>query len=458
MQQSSPLPAFTFRNDLPSLGDMLRLGVSDVAQVIPSAILDEPAIQLPGYGAPLVVADPDLARLVLNDRAGDYVRDKFMRRLFRRTWGEGLAGAEGEAWQAQRKAAAPAFTPRAVANRLERFAAATDDVIGGCGGTQDLVALAARVIARIVFDVLVDGGAAVDRDAIARLMPAYVARIASFGTLDLAPLPERMLDRLRGIDSDPAVQKLRTLATQLADGRSDSPHDDMLALLEGVGPLQDNILGLFPAAMDTTVTGASWTLYLLARHRDWQERVAEEGRAMERDGFALDRMPVTRRVVSEALRLYAPAPILVRSAARSCELGGFPLRKGQTVAILIYAMQRHRQHWQSPDSFDPDRFLPDRYCSSSLSAVRYRPTPVHCGSLRASGDRSAGSALAVAVAGQARRTFAGGFAESRDTRGRWLAGHAGTAQLSTKKTSPQHSHGEAVAGAGEGGNAPDVGF
>ena len=48
MDTSAPLPAYAFRDDAPSLGDMLRHGVSDVAQVIPAAILHEPAIQLPG--------------------------------------------------------------------------------------------------------------------------------------------------------------------------------------------------------------------------------------------------------------------------------------------------------------------------------------------------------------------------------------------------------------------------
>ena len=52
----------------------------------------------------------------------------------------------------------------------------------------------------------------------------------------------------------------------------------MIALLEGVGPVQDNILGLMPAAMDTTVWGASWVLYTLASQPEWQRMVAQEAR------------------------------------------------------------------------------------------------------------------------------------------------------------------------------------
>jgi cytochrome P450 len=162
---------------------------------------------------------------------------------------------------------------------------------------------------------------------------------------------------LNGIAKDPAVQRLRGVASTLAANRGGG--QDMIALLEGVGPLQDNILGLMPAAMDTTVSGASWALYTLARCPDWQAKVAEEARACA-GGFTLDRLPVTRRVVQEVLRLYPPAPLVVRGANRAMDFAGFRLKKGQPVTISIYAMHRHRAHWDAPDSFDPDRFLPER--------------------------------------------------------------------------------------------------
>lgn len=112
-----------------------------------------------------------------------------------------------------------------------------------------------------------------------------------------------------------------------------------------------------PAAMDTTVVGLSWTLYILASRPEWQERVAQEARN-NNDCWTLDRLPVARRVVHEALRLYPPAPFLIRSAAADGDLGGFRIRKGQPISLSIYAMHRHRKLWRNPDDFDPDRFLP----------------------------------------------------------------------------------------------------
>ncbi len=357
-----PLPRFQLRHDQPTMRDMLRSGVSDPASVFPAAILEQPAIQLPGPGAPLLIADPALARELLNDRDGRFTSFPLMRRLLRRAWGDGLAGAEGEAWQTQRRAAAPAFRPQAVAANCAEFAAAAAkaSVTWPQGEVLELTQRTAQIIADIVFTTLVDGGGKVDTAAVAADMPAYIQRIGGFKTRDLLPLPETWHDRLAGIDADPAVQRVRALANRLASDQAEAPpSESFVGLLNGVGPLEDNIRGLFPAAMETTVSGVSWALYVLALRPEWQARVAVEAREA---GAAptLENLPLTRRVVQEVLRLYPPAPLLARSAAKAGEFGGLPLRKGQPVTLHIYAMHRHRTLWDEPDSFDPDRFLPER--------------------------------------------------------------------------------------------------
>lgn len=355
-----PLPRFEFRPDQPSIWAMLRQGVGNPAAVIPAAILEQPAVQLPGPGAPLVVAAPDLVREVLGGRSESFTRDRFMNRLLRRSWGKGLAAAEGEDWQRQRRAAVPFFRPQMVQQQLAAFAAAADAVLDQLPerAELDLVDLSARIIARIVLDVLVDGEGLADPDAAARDVPALIRRIGRFTLLDLLPLPERVLDFKNGIERDPAVRRLQKLATQLAAARKlGAPRSDMIALLEGVGPIEDNIRGLFPAAMETTVAGLAWAHYVMALRPEWQRQVADEGSAL---GASIDlgQLVKTRQVVNEVLRLYPPAPLMARSVAQDMDLGGYPLKAGQPVLIAAYAMHRHRQLWDNPDSFDPNRFAP----------------------------------------------------------------------------------------------------
>lgn len=378
MSAAAPLASFRFRSEPPSLWTMIRQGVADVGSVIPASILTDDAVQLPGVGAPLVVSSPQLAREVLNDRADHFTRDRFIRRLFRRSWGKGLAAAEGEDWQRQRRAVVPFLSPRAVKDHLAAFATAADDVLDEIGDGEhiELGTLSARIVARVVLRVLVDAGTLADPDAAAADVAPYIRRIAGFSLIDLLPLPERMIDQLHGIDRDPAVQRMRALGQRLAEARNDSAsRTDMVALLEGVGPIADNIRGMFPAAMDTTVSGLSWALYVLAQHGDWQQRVAREGAELQAVP-ELEQLAVTRRVVNEALRLYPPAPLMARSAAHAMELAGHPVKPGQSVLVAIYAMQRRPDLWRDPDSFDPDRFLPE--CGTPEAYMPFGTGPRMC--------------------------------------------------------------------------------
>jgi cytochrome P450 len=152
------------------------------------------------------------------------------------------AAAEGEDWQSQRRAAAPAFRPSAVAENLAAFADATSRITRDIqvGQPIELSALVARIIADIVFTVLVK--CRVDGDAVARDVPPYVRRIANFSAIDLLPLPEAALDQISGYQSDPVVKRMQRLAKKIVDDRAGAqPAQDMIAMLEGVGSLEDNI-------------------------------------------------------------------------------------------------------------------------------------------------------------------------------------------------------------------------
>jgi cytochrome P450 len=70
------------------------------------------------------------------------------------------------------------------------------------------------------------------------------------------------------------------------------------------------------------------------------------------------RLPVTRAVVSEALRLYPPAFLITREAVARDVAAGTLIPRGATVAIAPWVLHRHSKLWSAPHSFDPARFLP----------------------------------------------------------------------------------------------------
>ena len=355
---------------MPSLVELARKGLSDVGSVVPDGILAEPALQLPspafGPRSPLIVADPHLARIVLVDKSGQFGRDRLMHRLMRRSWGKGLAAAEGDAWHDQRSAAQSFFRSSILETQISSFASATGEVVGDLedGKAFDLQHFASRIVARILLRVLVDARGSEDPDDLARMLPGYMRAIAGFSLTDLIPMPETAHDLVAGLGRNPSVTFVRGVSDRLAQGRNEAGRDeDLIDRLAGSGPVEANIRGLIPAAMDTTVKGLTWTLFLLARHSDLQDEVVRSA-----DLGLPSRRSAIGRIVQEALRLYPPASFLIRTAINDCELGGHPVRKGQSVAVSIYAMHRHDKYWD-----DPNRFIPERFAGDMKGSPAYIP-------------------------------------------------------------------------------------
>jgi cytochrome P450 len=71
----------------------------------------------------------------------------------------------------------------------------------------------------------------------------------------------------------------------------------------------------------------------------------------------LPRLRYLGAVVSETLRLYPPAYLIGREALRDLSIGGYAVRRGSTVLMSQYVVQRDRRWFDEPDSFLPERWL-----------------------------------------------------------------------------------------------------
>jgi cytochrome P450 len=115
------------------------------------------------------------------------------------------------------------------------------------------------------------------------------------------------------------------------------------------------------AGHETTALTLFWTMYLLASAPAEQSRVADEVRGLDlrpdAAGEALSKLPYTRAVVNEALRLYPPAFALARKAIGHDEAEGVAIPPGALVMISPWVLHRHARLWQEPDAFNPSRFL-----------------------------------------------------------------------------------------------------
>jgi hypothetical protein len=78
-------------------------------------------------------------------------------------------------------------------------------------------------------------------------------------------------------------------------------------------------------------------------------------------------LPYLDAVLKEALRLYPPAPTIIRQATRAMDLGGRRVSPGQWLAVAAYSMHRNAAYWQARPRPDPPQqpgAVPARACLS----------------------------------------------------------------------------------------------
>lgn len=145
------------------------------------------------------------------------------------------------------------------------------------------------------------------------------------------------------------------------------------------GQIRDEALNLIFAGHDTVANALTWTFYLLARHPEVGERLSTEvaaelgGRAPTVEDLA--RLPYSRMILDEALRLYPPVPADIRRSISADTICGYHIPARANVTVGIYAVHRHPDYWPEPDAFDPERFKP----TAVASRHRYAYLPFFAG-------------------------------------------------------------------------------
>jgi cytochrome P450 len=149
------------------------------------------------------------------------------------------------------------------------------------------------------------------------------------------------------------VIEARREAPDLAD------RDDILSLLlqarhEDGRPmsdreLRDELMTLLVAGHETTATGLSWAIELLARHPEVLGRL--EAEVDDGGGEYLD------AVIKETLRLRPVIALVLRKLVEPMEIGGRLLPAGVSVAPSIYLVHRRPDVYPEPERFRPERFI-----------------------------------------------------------------------------------------------------
>jgi len=355
----------------------LRAARNNLLDILPDLAVRQPMVSGRTGARWHMVMDPGALRRILLEKVEDYPKSVVTKNLLRPAIGDSLFVAEGSHWRWQRRAAAPAFSPRNIANLAPVMTAAAEaaaDRIAAAGPQAvDVYAEMVRTTFDVISDTTLSGEKRFDRQAMHRAIDNYIdvaGRVSLFDLMGLpgwVPRPGRLVSgnavaRMKQV-ADEAIRERRAAGTQ-------APPDLLDLLIAGEDPetqrrmrtpeIRDNLLTFIVAGHETTALTLGWALYLCAFAPEVQRSAAAEAREVleGRAATAADipNLPRTREIVDEALRLYPPAGLLSRTARRQDELCGREIRPGDTVMVPIYALHRNRLLWDNPDAFDPARF------------------------------------------------------------------------------------------------------
>jgi cytochrome P450 len=344
-----------------------------------------PIVRVPMPGARLyLVSDPGAIQEAMTatgrnfakgaGRSPDPERPGFQ--PLQRILGAGLLTSAGEHWRRQRRLINPLFHHSRIADYCAVFAELAERTADSWRDGEvrdihtDMTELTLAIVGRTVFDVDLDA-------TIMRRIRQWLtdnmdtARRGSNTPwsrfLDKLPLPSTRRWNADRRALDQLVYQL--IAARRASGATGT---DLLSLLlsaqdaeTGVAmndlDVRDEAVTLLLAGHETTANALAWAFHLLGRWPQTQRELRAEldevldGRL---PGAAdLPRLPYTRAVFNEAMRLYPPAWIVARRLLAARDVCGYRLPASSMLLFCTYSIHRDPQWWPQPEQFRPQRWL-----------------------------------------------------------------------------------------------------
>jgi cytochrome P450 len=279
-----------------------------------------------------------------------------------------LMHTDGEDWLYKRRLLQPLFKRKRVDESAEPIVRATEEMIafftpGKARAIEgDVAPLAAQLVGRFLL------GSDLSTNEVRRAT-AFLAW--SFRPLPIRlprwlPTPQNLRFRWSVRQFDRAIYGLIERLRERSRGSG-----NLLDLVQQARDGEDGCLApswyprdelaiMLLAAHQPTAIALAWTFYLMALYPEVDARLAAEveqlgdQRATVED---LDRLVYTNAVLKESMRLYPPVWMTARETVKECEIGGYRVAKGVSLALSPWVPHRDPRWFADPEAFRPERWL-----------------------------------------------------------------------------------------------------
>ena len=330
------------------------------------------------------INEPALISTVLNERPSDFPKSARITSGLMPLLGRSVFVTNGDEWARQRRIIDPAFEGGRMAANFPAMVDAANAAIGRVSaGTLDVESWASHATADVIFRTLFS--IPIDDELAGETFRAFqdFQREQPVGTL-AALLPWLPVRHRR--PARKAARRLRRLIGALVEQRQiliqkgEAPDDLATKIMTTPDPktgqvfqpeeMVDQVAIFFLAGHETSAALLGWAMWLLAADPKWTGDVAKEAETFWQDpAFSkLSKMPVTRSVIRETLRLYPPVPMFVRETKSQETFRDRTVPAGSQIVVSPWHLHRNDRYWSEPDAFDPSRWNTDAGRAASREA------------------------------------------------------------------------------------------
>lgn len=329
-------------------------------------------------GAPIpfvLITGPEMIRHVLHKNMDNYRKGQAYRN-FSLMMGDGILNSEGEKWGKQRRMIQPAFDPGHLTSLSGRMISLADPLVKRWRGYsrsgtrpdvyQEMLGYATDVIGEFLMGpecsrnykesltplMMKQYGIVLRRN---RSFFKWPLRVPTPGNLEYFRTKKRLREMVMQIIRLIGKEWNNSITSHMLKARDDEgkPMSEE--------ELVDEFLTLYVTGFETTGSGLSWAIILLARHPEVQDALWNEMKGIEGDREAIGELllqsPYLNAVVREALRLYPPIWLIARESIGEDEIMGMRIPAKAHVLMCTLMAHRDARFWDKPDQFRPERFL-----------------------------------------------------------------------------------------------------
>ncbi len=362
-----------------------RASARNFLENLPPSAYREDLTVLPGLWPfirkSVFVADPDCIEEMLISRAEFFARDDMtVRSLSTPLTRNSLFFAEGANWKWQRRAAAPAFRHDSLLALIPTFVQCAKEQAGAwcnlpAGVPIDVMDAMSRTTFTVIERTALGEDAIFEREnflAALRLVLESIRwrrMITLFNLPDWVPYPGYWKMRRASAylyeETEKSIAARRTSGLDRRDilGLLLSAKDSETGRVMADAELTGNLYSFLIAGHETSAVALAWSLWLLAKDQNSQDRLREEvtqaAGTREIGPGDVEKLTFTRQVIQESMRLFPPAAAIGRQPREDTTLGPYKVSERDPIYAAIWCVHRHEKLWDEPNAFDPDRFAPE---------------------------------------------------------------------------------------------------